>query len=152
MQKFRSLGWDGSLTHDASPFRIVDPGFNAILIRSELDIADLADRLGLPEIAARNRDWAEAGLAALDTLWDDGAGQYQPFDRAAGRRLDSPSIGGLIPVLAPIPEPRGSAPSPTPSGPSATTPAFWCPATIRATRASTFGATGAGRSGWSATI
>jgi len=31
VEHFRGLGWDNSKLHDASPFRIVDPGFNAIL-------------------------------------------------------------------------------------------------------------------------
>jgi neutral trehalase len=109
VQHFRSLGWDSTLTHDASPFQVVDPGFNAILIRSCLETAALADALGAPEIAARHRNWAEQGLVALDGLWSDRYGQYLPFDRIGGRLSESPSIGGLIPVFAPIPAPRAAA-------------------------------------------
>ena len=104
VQHFRSLGWDSTLTHDASPFQVVDPGFNAILIRSCLETAALADALDAPEIAARHRNWAEQGLVALDGLWSD-----LPFDRVGGRLSESPSIGGLIPVFAPIPAPRAAA-------------------------------------------
>lgn len=106
VQHFRSLRWDSKHTHDASPFQIVDPGFNAILIRSAFDTAALADALGKPEIAARNLSWATKGLAALETLWDEAAGQYQPYDRIGKTLLDSPSIGGLLPVFAPIPGER----------------------------------------------
>ena len=67
VQLFRSLDWDNSKLHDASPFQVVDPGFNAILIRSCADLADLADRLGEPEIAAKSRAQAEKGLAAMET-------------------------------------------------------------------------------------
>ena len=109
VQHFRSLGWDSTLTHDASPFQVVDPGFNAILIRSCLETAALADALDAPEIAARHRDWAEQGLVALDGLWSDRHGQYLPYDRVGGRLSESPSIGGLIPVFAPIPAPRAAA-------------------------------------------
>lgn len=109
VQHFRSLGWDSTKTHDASPFQIVDPGFNAILIRSCLETAELADSLGAPESAARNRAWAAKGLAALDALWSDAHGQYLPFDRIGGRLSESPSIGGLIPVFAPIPPHRAAA-------------------------------------------
>lgn len=109
VQHFRSLGWDSTLTHDASPFQVVDPGFNAILIRSCLETAALADALDAPEIAARHRNWAEQGLVALDGLWSDQHGQYLPFDRVGGRLSESPSIGGLIPVFAPIPAPRAAA-------------------------------------------
>lgn len=109
VQHFRGLNWDSTRTHDASPFRIVDPGFNAILIRSALETAELAEILGETEIAARNRAWAEKGLAALETLWDPAAGQYQPYDRVGGKLLDSPSIGGLLAVFAPIPAERAKA-------------------------------------------
>ncbi len=109
VQHFRGLGWDSRRTHDASPFQIVDPGFNAILIRSCLETAALARKLGEDAIAERNEAYAQAGLAALDQLWDDKAGQYMPFDRVAGKLLDSPSIGGLIPVIAPIPPARVAA-------------------------------------------
>jgi hypothetical protein len=109
VQHFRSLGWDGTRTHDASPFQIIDPGFNAILIRSCLDVADLAHELGETAIAAANRARGEAGLVALETLWSERDGQYLCRDRTTGRLVDSPSIGGLIPVIAPIPAARAAA-------------------------------------------
>lgn len=108
VQHFRGLGWDSTRTHDASPFQVVDPGFNAILIRSCLATADLADALGVPEVAARHRSWAEQGRAALDSLWSDRHGQYLPLDRVGGKLIESPSIGGLIPVFAPIPSHRAA--------------------------------------------
>lgn len=109
VQHFRSLGWDSSRTHDASPFQIVDPGFNAILIRSCLETAELAQTLDEPAIAGRHRAWAARGLAALDGLWSETRGQYLPYDRIGARLVDSPSIGGLIPAFAPIPAQRAAA-------------------------------------------
>ena len=94
LERFRFLGWDNAKLHDASPFRIVDPGFNAILIRSCADLADLADALGEPGIARANRERATRGLAALESLWSDAHGQYLCFDRAAGEPVDSASVGG----------------------------------------------------------
>ncbi len=109
VQHFRSLGWDSTRTHDASPFQIVDAGFNAILIRSCLETAELAEALGEPEIAARNRALAAKSLPALESLWSEAHQQYMPFDRVGGTLLDSVSIGGLIPVFAPIPDARAAA-------------------------------------------
>ena len=43
VSRFRELGWDNSKLHAASPFQVVDPGFNAILIRSDEALARLAD-------------------------------------------------------------------------------------------------------------
>ncbi|AKR55417.1 hypothetical protein XM25_06275 [Devosia sp. H5989] len=103
VEHFRALGWDNSRLHDASPFQVVDPGFNAILIRSCTDLADLADALGEPAIAAANRARAAKGLAALGSLWSAAHSQYVCQDRTTGMLIDSASIGGLLAVFAAIP-------------------------------------------------
>jgi glycogen debranching enzyme len=103
VEHFRKLGWDNSLLHDASPFQVIDPGFNAILIRSCSDLATLAHELGEMEIANTNRIFAEDGLAALETLWSDDHGQYLNKDRTTDELIDSASIGGILPVFAAIP-------------------------------------------------
>jgi hypothetical protein len=100
VQLFRSLGWDNSRLHDASPFRVVDPGFNAILIRSDEDLAALADALGLAHLAADARARAAKGRAALTTLWSEPAGQYLAYDRVVEKLVGSPSVGGLLPLFA----------------------------------------------------
>jgi len=109
VEHFRSLGWDNSKLHDASPFRVVDPGFNAILIRSEQDLAAIARALGETEIAERNERRATEGLAALEGLWSEAHGQYLCRDRVAGKLIDSASIGGLLPAIAAIAPARAAA-------------------------------------------
>lgn len=109
VQGFRALGWDNARLHDASPFRVVDPGFNAILIRSCADLAALAEALGEADIAARSHSLAAKGLAALDGLWSDAHGQYLCFDRVAQAPVESPSVGGLLPAFAALPPARASA-------------------------------------------
>ncbi len=100
VQHFRDLGWDNRRLHDASPFRVVDPGFNAILVRSDEALAELAGRLGLSEIAAAARARVVKARAAFATLWSEAAGQFLCFDRAAGRLVESRSVGGLLPAFA----------------------------------------------------
>ena len=109
LERFRGLDWDNSKLHDASPFRVVDPGFNAILIRSCDDLAELAASLGLADVARRNRDFAKRGLAALESLWSERHGQYLCLDRMTGRLIDSASVGGMLPVFAPLPLERAQA-------------------------------------------
>ncbi len=108
VQRFRSLGWDNSKLHDASPFQVVDPGFNGILIRSCADLAMVATALGETEIATQSRALADRGLAALETLWSADHAQYLCWDRAIGTAIDSPSIGGLLASFAPIPPQRAA--------------------------------------------
>jgi hypothetical protein len=109
IQLFRSLGWDNAKLHDASPFQIVDPGFNAILIRSCSDLSWLAGRLGEEGYARAAKAQAEKGMAALDLLWSSENGQYLCFDRAAGEPVDGLSVGGLLPAFAALPEERMAA-------------------------------------------
>lgn len=108
VQLFRSLDWDNSKLHDASPFQVVDPGFNGILLRSCMDLADLADALGEVEVAESSRAQAGKGIAALDTLWSDAHGQYLCQDRVLGALIDSPSVGGLLAAFAQIPSERAA--------------------------------------------
>jgi len=109
VQRFRDHKWDNSVLHEVSPFRIVDPGFNGILLRSVQDIADLADHLGETEIANTSRARLAAGLKAMESLWDEAKGQYVCYDRVAQRPIDSASIGGLLAAFAPLPQNRLSA-------------------------------------------
>ena len=100
VQRFRELGWDNARLHEASPFKVVDPGFNAILVRSDEALAGLADMLGLVEIAAAASQRVAKARGAFAMLWSDDAGQFLCFDRASGERIESPSVGGLLPALA----------------------------------------------------
>lgn len=106
VEHFKRLEWNNELLHDASPFQVVDPGFNAILIRSCTDTAALARQLGESDIAERNETRARKALAALESLWSDSHGQYVCFDRVVSAPVDSASIGGLIPVLVNLPQER----------------------------------------------
>ena len=108
VEHFRSLNWETSRLHDASPFRVVDPGFNGILLRACADLADLAEHLGAAEIAAENRNFAKKGLAALESLWSEQHGQYLCKDRVTGTLVQSQSIGGLLAAFAAIPRERAA--------------------------------------------
>lgn len=108
VEHFRGLGWDTARLHDASPFQVVDPGFNAILLRSCADVADLAEDLGLTVIADENRAYALRGVAAMEGLWSDRHGQYLCRDRITGSLVDSPSIGGLLAAFCAIPPARAA--------------------------------------------
>lgn len=108
VEHFRSLDWDTAKLHEASPFQVVDPGFNAILLRACADVADMAEDLGLEEIAAENRGYAARGIAAMESLWSDSHGQYLCRDRVQGTLVNSPSIGGLLAAFCAIPQPRAA--------------------------------------------
>jgi hypothetical protein len=108
VELFRAHNWDTTKLHEASPFQVVDPGFNAILLRACADVAKLAEELGLEEIAYENRSYAEKGVAALESLWSDARGQYLCRDRVSGELVESPSISGLLAAFCPIPAHRAA--------------------------------------------
>ncbi len=109
VEHFRELGWDNAKLHDASPFRLVDPGFNAILIRSCDDVADLAEILGVPSVASEARNMAAKGRAAVENLWNPTLGQYACYNRAARSLQDTPTVGGLLAAIAHVPNRRAEA-------------------------------------------
>ena len=109
VQHFKSLNWDNQRLHDASPFQMVDPGFNGILIRSNFDIANLATQLGEHAIAKQATAQARKGLDALERLWCDAHGQYVCFNRITGKLVDSPSVGGLLAAFSPLKKERMDA-------------------------------------------
>ncbi|MCT7373501.1 amylo-alpha-1,6-glucosidase [Chelativorans salis] len=109
LEHFRRHEWDNEVLHDLSPFRVVDPGFNAILIRSCADLAALAEELGAKKVASANRARAKKGLKALERLWSERHGQYLCLDRTTESLIDSPSVGGLIAVFAAVSEARAGA-------------------------------------------
>ncbi len=109
LQTFRSLGWTQSVLHDASPFCMIDPGFNACLIASDRSLARVAAGLGRSDLAARATRRADTMTSALDALWNPGLGQFACWNRVAGTRSDNASVGGLLPLLALSPsDPRST--------------------------------------------
>lgn len=103
VENFRALNWDNTKLHDVSLVRIVDPGFNATLIRSA---ADLAETLGEAELAAEKPTLAARRIAAMEILWSDEHGQYLCRDRVTDALVDCRSVDGLLAAFAPIPANR----------------------------------------------
>jgi glycogen debranching enzyme len=99
VQCYRQMGWDNERLHDAAPFRVVDPGFNAILIHSEFALARVAQALGHDDVAERLFARAQRCVAQMEQLWNPALGQYSCLDRRSGCLVNSASIGGLLPLL-----------------------------------------------------
>lgn len=109
VELFRNNNWDNEILHEISPFQIVDPGFNSLLLRSCYDLGSLAKELGYSEISANSFCQFEKGMNALETLWSNSDSRYSVFDRKEKTLVKSSSIGGLLPIFAPIPKSRAEA-------------------------------------------
>jgi hypothetical protein len=82
------------------PFCVVDPMFNALLVASELALAEVADRLEMT--AHRHRERAHALSAAMQQhLFDSALGLFVSVDARRWRPRRVRTVGGLVPLLLP---------------------------------------------------
>lgn len=82
---YRDWGWDDATLWARAPFLVADVLFNAILLRADADLAELARRLGRP--TAEIDRWAGRGAAAFrERLWDERRGAYLDLDLRSGAR------------------------------------------------------------------
>lgn len=101
---FRSIGYEPERCLQASPFRVVDVGFNAILLYADEALAELA--LRLDQDPSEPRGWLQKGLKALEALWEEEAGVYRSLDLVEGRRIPRDTSAGFLPLLLPLPPSR----------------------------------------------
>jgi hypothetical protein len=95
---FKAVGYDPDRAYQWSPFRVADPGFNAILLRADQDLASLAEHLG--EETDEIREWIARGERGLRDLWDPQAGWFLSLDTRTGERIPVRTSAGLLPLYA----------------------------------------------------
>jgi Glycosyl hydrolase family 63 C-terminal domain len=94
------LGWPQARLARTGAFRVLDPGFSAILARACIDLAELADKLGEPRIADESRSASERLAAALRAR--AGAdGLIRAVDMVDESPLPATGSGSALAVLAP---------------------------------------------------
>ena len=93
-------GWPQSELARSGPFRVLDPGFSAILARACLDFSGLAAALGEPRLAEEQRAAGERVASALRARVD-GDGLIRPFDLVARAPLAVTGAGSALALLTP---------------------------------------------------
>ncbi len=97
---FRGLGWSPEKMLAESPFKVVDIGTNAILLRAERDLLVLARRFGsVAERAEIEARIARQG-AAIGRLWSGAGGIYFSADLIANALIPVSTSAGMLPVFA----------------------------------------------------
>jgi hypothetical protein len=86
---------------ESTPFRVVDPGMNALWVRSEIALARIAELLDDSSAADRHRADSRVLASALESLWDDDLTFPVPVDALTGERLRFRSVSGLLTLLVP---------------------------------------------------
>ncbi len=104
VQRGRRLGWDEAKLAEDRPFMVADPTMTFTLLRSNRDLAEIADVLGedRDEIDA----WTEELEAGALTLWNDVLESYDSRDVVTGEFAQSLSNASFLSWWAGIDNPR----------------------------------------------
>lgn len=94
---FRGKGYEPKAIYEASPFRMVDIGTVAILLRADRDLRVLAETLGYREDLVEIDRWIARGEMALDRLWDETAGVFRSYDLISGGFTDAITSASFLP-------------------------------------------------------
>ena len=95
-----ATGWQQARLARSGPFRVLDPGFSAILARAAADLAWLAEALGERRLAEESASGSERVAAALGERADSD-GLVRPVDLTDGSTLHVTSAGSALVLLAP---------------------------------------------------
>jgi len=95
-----AAGWDQVRLARQGGFRVLDPGFSAILARACADLAWLADRLGEGRVAEESRTASERVVAALRARTDSD-GLIRAVDTVDGTTRQVTSAGSALAALTP---------------------------------------------------
>lgn len=83
--RYRDWGWDPARLWADAPFLVADVLTNAVLLRADADLIEIARRLG--ERSDELEAWRAAGLRAVrERLWHEGRGLYLDVDLRTGAR------------------------------------------------------------------
>ena len=91
-----------------SPFLVLDPLFNALLIKSNESLLALYQKLGIDNQKTKNlRQWQEKAINAFNKkLWSPTHGAYVHYDLRNQKQLPYISSSSFAPLFAPIVPPE----------------------------------------------
>ncbi len=102
MELGKKYNYDGRLIARESPFVIQDTLFNAMLIRSNEALINLADELKID--GTEVEEWNQQSKKTFEEkLWVEDLGTYCPFDLRNDKHILMKEIGGLTAMYAGIP-------------------------------------------------
>ena len=124
LNDFKALGWNQADMTKQSKFLMAEPLFNTMWVKSNDDMADVADQLavdartaGEPEVAEQReaqavklRAFAEEGRQGMrQYLWNDQDGFFYAYDFRANEQVKIKTVNGLVPLYGKIPTPAQAA-------------------------------------------
>ncbi len=99
----KKYNYDGQQIAEESPFLIQDNMMNAILIKSNESLIEIASDLSLD--AGQIKEWQQLSLSNYDKkLWNEELGMYVSYDMRHQSQMKHKEIGGIVPLFAQIPD------------------------------------------------
>ncbi len=95
---FREHEYEPEKIYEASPFKVVDVAFNAILHRADRDLLELAERFDLETVEIEG--WLDLSKPALQSLWDEEEAFFFSKDLISGERIGVRTFEGFMPIYA----------------------------------------------------
>jgi hypothetical protein len=96
---FRRLRYDEAAIFDECPFLVQDVLFNAILCRSDGDLAEIAGLIG--EDGKEIEEWRTAIDRALrQDMWSEERRQFEPIDMVAGEKIPTCTASSFMPLFS----------------------------------------------------
>ncbi len=91
--------YDGKAIADESPFLIQDCMMNAILIKSNRALIELAEELGLD--SSEIKEWQSNSEKNFNSkFWNEKLGFYTCYDQRSEKQLTLKEVGGLVPLFS----------------------------------------------------
>lgn len=99
MQLGKKYKYDGKAIADESPFLIQDTMMNAILIRSNGELIELAKELNID--AGELIEWQALSRKNFNAkFWNEELGIYVCYDQRAEKQINHREVGGLVPLFS----------------------------------------------------
>lgn len=94
--------WDDHKILKDSPFRVLDPMTNAILLRSDVSLLELADVLGEKSnlVLDKINEWINISKIGLEQLWSEDHKLYLAKDLYDGSLINIETVSGFIPLFS----------------------------------------------------
>ncbi len=104
----KKYNYDGKQIAEESPFLVQDTMMNAILIKSNESLIEIANDLNLD--AAEVKEWQNLSKSNYDKkFWNEDLGTYVGYDLRHKKQMNYREIGGLTPLFAQIPDAKKAA-------------------------------------------
>ncbi len=93
-------GWNEKKILEESPFRVVDPLTNAVLLRANKELLEMARYLKRERETEKIAEWLRVTQKGLEKLWDEKEGLYFAVDLTSGNQIGIVTVSNYAPLFS----------------------------------------------------